>query len=373
MTSPRTVAAPADSRSVPGPVVVAVPARDEAANIAQTVRSLCAQIGAYGQPLPGVQVLIVANNCRDDTARQARRQAPPGANIEVIEVELAPAQANVVGARRLALDLAAERAGPGGTIVSTDADTVPEPDWLWQLCAPVSAGADAAAGRIVLSPGSAAALPGNVRRTHRLDTAYRLAAEALTDRLNPQPHDPWPRHHQHFGACLALSVRAYRAVGGVPPVSALEDVALVRALRQRDLRLRHTPHARVYTSARTTGRVDLGLSTQLLEWRCGPEHWTVPGGAEIAALAQAEAAFRKAWHGGARQHLPELWRAAPTALNAALSEPTLGLGLEAAHTARIIQGDWQRHFAPVPLPQAWQEVRVLLERPPMELSFAADD
>lgn len=30
--------------------------------------------------------------------------------------------------------------------------------------------------------------------------------------------DPWPRHHWHFGASLALTARAYRCVGGLPMV-----------------------------------------------------------------------------------------------------------------------------------------------------------
>jgi Glycosyl transferase family 2 len=353
----------------PKAVVVSVPARDEAKTIAQTVRALCAQVDGAGQPLSGVQILIVANNCTDDTARRAREAATPGTAIEVVEADLSPEQANVVGARRLALDLAAQRAGPGGSLVSTDADTLPEPDWLWQLCAPLRAGMDASAGRILLSPGSRAALPESVRRTYQLDTGYRLGAEALTERLNPQPHDPWPRHHQHFGANLALTVQAYRAVGGVPQVDALEDVALVRALARCDLRLRHTPLARVYTSARLCGRVDLGLSTQLREWCAGPEFWTVPGGPELAALARAEAALRAAWtrrllpnHMAASGHgLADGWMAPGDVLDAALEAPTLGLALEAAHTARLTQGDWAAQFPAVPVRQAWEELRTLLE------------
>jgi hypothetical protein len=337
---------------------VALPARDEAQRIGVTLRALGQQVDGGGRPLRGFTVAVLANNCWDDTARQARRAAPEGLNLRVREVCLPPERAGVVAARRQAMDWAATLAGMDGVLVSTDADTSAEPDWLWHLLAPIQAGADAAAGRILLDAGGVA--DPAIRRTHQLDDAYRLAACELTARLNPDPADPWPNHWQHFGASLALSVRAYRAVGGIPDVACLEDVALVQALRRADLTLRHTPRARVYTSDRLTGRVPVGLSTQLAEWRCGPDVWTVPGGPEVAALARAEAAFRAGYGGSGEGNLSALWLTAPERLCGAMQAPTLGRALEVAHAARVEEGMWIRQHPPVPVAQALEEVRALL-------------
>ncbi|CAM4239627.1 glycosyltransferase [Deinococcus marmoris] len=360
MTSPSHPFWPAASGSELPPVVVAIPARDEAEGIGATLRALGAQMNGTGQPFQNFGVLLLVNNCGGGTAVRAKQAAPQGLKLRIEEVFLPPGEANVVGARRRALDRAAELAGDGGVIVSTDADTRAAPDWLWALLQPLLAGADAAAGRILLG-GDGAALEEEVRRTHQLDDLYRLAACQLGARLNPDPADPWPRHWQHFGANLALSVRAYRAVGGVPQVLCLEDLALVRELRRADLTLRHTPDARVYTSARLSGRVAVGLSTQLAEWRCGPQVWRVPGGAEIAALARAEAALRAAYPGGWHPQLPHLWRSEAGPLKAALHAPTLGQALEAAHAAREA-GDWGAQYPSVPVGQALAEVRGLLNQ-----------
>lgn len=342
-------------------VVVAIPARDEAAGIARTLRALGEQVDLVGAPLRGFTVLVLANNCRDDTARRAREAAPPGLRVQVTETILPPERAGVVAARRLALDHAAALAGEGGVIVSTDADTRPAPQWLGALLRALVGGADAAAGRILLEAAQRAALPLAARRTHLLDSAYRQAVAEVHARVDPVPHDPWPRHWQHFGASLALSVQAYRAVGGVPDVPCLEDVALVGALRRADLRVRHTPQARAWTSARLSGRVPVGLSTQLAQWAQAGGGWTVPGAAETLALARAEAALRRAWEaGGPRRSLPELWLTGSPELGAALAAPTFGLALEAAHRAREAGGAWHAAHPPVTVTRALAELRSAL-------------
>ncbi len=339
-----------------------MPARNEAAHIARTVRALAAQVDADGEPLAGYEVWVLVNNSTDGTARRAAGAVPPGAPVRVVTRTLPPGEDNVVGARRAALDLAAARLGEDGSgvLVSTDADSVPGADWLWQLGAALRAGADVACGRILLAGAERARLPAPVRRVYLQDTAYRLAAEQLTARLNPDPCDPWPRHHQHFGANLALTLRAYRRVGGVPDVPCLEDVALVRALRRHDLRVRHTPHARVHTSARTSGRVPVGLSTQLAEWHADPGAWRVPGAAEVAALAGAEAALRAARSRGWTVRLADRWLASPAELREALRAPTLGLALEAAHAARGRAGLWAERHPPVPVARALADLRAVL-------------
>jgi hypothetical protein len=342
--------------------LVAVPARNEGQGIGTTVRALAVQVDGQGQPLGRYGVVVLVNNSTDDTAEQAHAACVNAPQVSI--VTLPPDQANVVGARRAVLDLAAAALGHAdqAILVSTDADSVPAPDWLWHLQQAISGGAEVACGRILLGAQERASLPAAVRRVYLQDAAYRLAAEHLTARLNPDPTDPWPRHHQHFGANLALTLRAYRQVGGVPDVPHLEDVALMRNLRRQDVRVRHTPYARVYTSARLTGRVPVGLSTQLAQWHHDPGAWLVPGGPEVAALARAEAALRacwvrRTWSSSIGRQLERLWLAPAPALRSACAAPMLGQGLEEAHGARHWAGVWAGRYPAVPIAQALAEVR----------------
>ncbi len=341
-------------------VVVAIPARDEGNGISRTLTALAAQ--NYPRPF---EVLVMANNCQDDTAAQARAvaQQQPGLSLCVLEVTLPPEQANVVGARRLALDTGAEMAGKDGIVVSTDADSEADPDWLGALVAPLEQGWAASAGRIQLRRAERHALPLPLRAVYLLDTGYRQAAAQLRHRVACL-NEPAPTHWQHFGANLALTVRAYRAVGGLPDVSCLEDMALVAALARADLPLCHTHAARVYTSARLSGRVPVGLSTQLGEWHSGPGGWRVPGGPELVAAAWAERLAQEYYRAGELTPpqaavLRRAWRLdAGEAVTVDFA--TCGLALEALQAARDRSGYWAAEFSPVPVRQALQEVREAL-------------
>ena len=260
-------------------VCVIVPARNEADNLPATLAALAAQRGPHGQPLPAdhFEVLLLANNCTDDTAARGRQLARqyPALALHVAELHLEADHAHVGRARRLLMDEAAARfeqlGRPAGIIASTDADTQVAPDWLAATQAEIAAGADAVGGRI-LTDAETAVPPGSptlaqLRHTQQRDTDYRLLCAQLEHQLDPAPADPWPRHHQHFGASLALTARAYRQVGGLPEVRYLEDEALCQRLRRHDLAIRHSPRVRVVTSARCEGRVEVGLSWQLREWQ----------------------------------------------------------------------------------------------------------
>ncbi|MBD2721440.1 glycosyltransferase [Hymenobacter armeniacus] len=251
---------------------IIIPAKDEAANLPATLAALAAQVDLLGHALPrdSFEVIILANNCTDKTAAVVRRQALrfPQLALHVAELCLPAAKAHVGRARRLLMDAACARLEQvgrlHGVIASTDADTRVAPTWLAAIQAEIGAGADAVGGRIFTEMTGPALQP--LRRIQVADTAYRLLCARLEHLIDPTPADPWPRHHQHFGACLALTARAYRQVGGLPEVRFLEDEALCQALRRHDLRLRHSPAVQVLTSARRQGRVEVGLSWQLREW-----------------------------------------------------------------------------------------------------------
>ena len=62
---------------------------------------------------------------------------------------------------------------------------------------------------------------------------------------------------------MSLTVAAYRALGGIEPLAALEDEALERALRAAGMRIDRLTSVRVRTSARLVGRASAGLAHDL--------------------------------------------------------------------------------------------------------------
>ena len=253
---------------------VIIPAKDEAAGLPATLAALAHQTDLAGGSLPPgcFEVLVLANNCTDATAEVVRRQARrwPHLPLSVAEITLPPAEAHVGRARRLLMDEACARlelAAGAGIIASTDADTRVAPTWIAAILAEAAAGADAVGGRIGTEYDECASPELlHLRRIQTRDAAYRLLCARLEDAIDPAPADPWPRHHQHFGASLAITTSAYRRVGGLPEVRFLEDEALCQRLRRHDLTVRHSPRVQVLTSARREGRVEVGLSWQLREW-----------------------------------------------------------------------------------------------------------
>lgn len=282
-------------------ITVIVPARNEADGIAAALRALCEQVDDAGLPLSPqlYEILVLANNCTDDTARAAREtgRSFPEHQVHVCEVTFPQEHANIGHARRWLMDCAAERLGglmhPRRIIASTDADTVVAPDWLAMIAAEIASGAEAVGGRILMGyPGDGTDRA--LRRYHLNDVTFQHLIMELASCLDPETHDPWPRHHQHFGANLATTVGAYMRVGGLPHVTTLEDMAYFESLRRADARVRHSPRVRVRTSPRRDGRVAMGLSTQLGEWADAIDRGVIPP-VQSAAAAEARLRERRAW------------------------------------------------------------------------------
>jgi GT2 family glycosyltransferase len=305
---------PAPSR----PAVVCIPARNEAERLPRLLRALAAQDGfSVDAPL---KVVIVSNNCTDGTVEAVRALDASGAldtlALRLIEATFAAAEAHVGTARRRALDAGADwlehEGAPEGVLLTTDADARLSPGWVTANLRALAT-AEIVGGRLVIDDEGATdpALAAFHARVER----YWAGVRALEDALDPPPHDPAPRHGDHTGGSLALRASLYRAVGGLPPLPRGEDNALVGAVQRAGGRLRHCTDVSVLVSARTAGRAEGGMATEMLRRarvvRAG-EAYRLPVASHWERVILRRAALRRAYREGA----------APAALQ------TLGLDAE---------------------------------------------
>lgn len=238
-------------------VGIAVPAYNEGESIAACLGALDR---AAARTLGPVFTVVLVNNSRDKTAQVAREFRSLAMTTVVAEVELPAASAHAGGARRAALDWAAALIPGDGVLMTTDADSVVDPGWVAANLAEL-ASADAVAGVVAFDEATHAALPPMPLRA----LEWRLAEchARLASLIDPRPHDPWPNHLWAWGASLALTVAAYRRIGGLPAVPLAEDRALAAAVEAHDLKLRHSHVPVVYTSARLHGRAPGGFADLL--------------------------------------------------------------------------------------------------------------
>lgn len=246
--------------------VVAVPARNEEVLLPRLVDALARQTAIASFPAP-LRVVVVLNNT-DDGSKMAASEAAEHAEgllLSVVSVVLPHDRAHVGTARRLAMDIAA-RAAPSGVILTTDADAVPNDDWVEQNLRAVHAGADIVGGRIVGDPQEEARLgPGFLRRA-RANSRYDALCDELASLIDPIAHDPWPRHRDHTGASLAVRSGVYTRVGGMDPLPFREDRAFVSKVVAAGYRLSHPLDVAVTVSARTCGRAPGGMADCLRNW-----------------------------------------------------------------------------------------------------------
>jgi cellulose synthase/poly-beta-1,6-N-acetylglucosamine synthase-like glycosyltransferase len=253
-----------------GRIAIAIPARDETERIGDCLASLAAQREALGEgfisgPFCVVVFLNGCNDCSFDIAAQMAPLLPYP--LRIFDGDLPPNLNHAGGARHVAMALAAdwiEEAGGGsGYILTTDADSRASPTWIADTMAAFRRGVDAVAGRIELDRADEAALSAALRARGVLEEKYETLLTEIFARLDPRPHDPWPRHASEPGASLALTLAAYRRIGGLPIVEFGEDRALVAALENADLKLRHDPTVNVVTSGRLIGRARGGVADAL--------------------------------------------------------------------------------------------------------------
>ena len=190
-------------------VIVAVPARNEAATIAACLSSIDSAAARVDLP---VTVVVAADSCRDDTV--AARS--PGAGLAM----LASTSSRVAGAEPEGR--AEQRSWPPSSpsaprpptvwIANTDADCVVPGRWIRRQLGYAACGKVAVAGTVMLDPATT--------------SEALLAAFVATYRAADRAH-----RHVH-AANLGLRADVYEAIGGWSPHTVVgEDHDLWRRLR----------------------------------------------------------------------------------------------------------------------------------------------
>ncbi len=327
----------------PPRAVVAVPVKDEAERIIQCLSALAGQTGVAPEDMA---VVLLLNNCTDGTLDQVRSVADQlPMTVETHSVELPPGYANAGWARKLAMDAAADLArAHDGVLLTTDADTLVDEDWVANSLKELDSGLDAVAGFVMADPMELMELDAGILDRGRLEWEYQQLAAELQARADPEPHDPWPRHNQNCGASAAITLSVYRQIGGLPPIHVGEDRALFEQVRQIDGRIRHSLDVQVVTSARTDGRAMGGLSDQI-RLRGDPDH-PCDDALEVAVSTLRRSLWRNQlrtlWEAGGVTDHAEIWaqrlKLSTRAYLAAAEKPYFGqFWAELEHLSRKLE------------------------------------
>jgi Glycosyl transferase family 2 len=312
------------------PLVVAIPVRDEEDRIAACLHALAAQTGR------GIDhVVLLLNNCTDATAARVADLAPSLPFGLTVAHRTFPADVAHSGtARREAMEIAARIAGPRGILLTTDADGVVAPDWVGRTLAAFARGVDVVCGRAEIDPEEARAIPEYLHQREAEEIAYATALDRLHHLIDPDRHDPWPRHAEHSGASIAVTVAAWRRAGGIPACPLGEDRAFLAALHRVDAAIRHAPDVTVTVSGRLVGRARGGMADTMARRIIRQDPWlddALEPAADGLHRAMARAGLRRLRDARSEQDrcraarsLADLLRVPAGPLEAPSSEPTFG-------------------------------------------------
>ena len=231
---------PSDPPTSIDAVLVAIPARDEAATIVACLESIDRAAAHFGTPA----ILVVgADACTDDTAALARSTPTHHIRVDVVEGWWGNAGATrrIAVEHGLALLDGVERERIW--IANTDADGQVPDDWLVQQLRLADAGADLVLGTVQLDATAPVVL------VERFDDAYLV--------------DPEGHRHVH-AANLGIGASSYLAIGGWDPAGLVgEEHDLLARATSAGLVVARPGRAPITTSSRTSSRVLGGFATDL--------------------------------------------------------------------------------------------------------------
>ena len=265
---------------------IVVPARNEEDLIAPCLDAL----GHQQEVSPSdYLIVLVANNCADETVNRAIAWASGRAQaICIAEVTFA-SDGNVGRARRVGCDLAAELSPATGTLLTTDADCQVDPDWvvqsLWHL-----ERVPAVCGLVVPDPVALANFPAVVHEAGHLEYLYRQLVLEFQSLMHPDPLNPWPFHGRAAGASMGFRRQAYDAVNGFQPLSRNEDVDIIRRLKLEGFAVKFADSVRVTASCRFDGRAPGGMADALSARFADPDSYIDDALYPVAELIRRELA-----------------------------------------------------------------------------------
>lgn len=206
---------------------VIVPVHNEEAGLERCLCSIARAATHEVLKAEPVTVVVVLDSCTDRSAEIAVSHAAIAVVVTVRNVGAARA----AGASKL-LELGAH------WLAFTDGDSTVSSDWLAMQ---LSLSAEAVCGTVSVGD-------------------WFLHSPALKARYLRAYRDVDGHRHVH-GANLGVSAEAYRRVGGFPPLTVGEDVALVDALEKSGANIVWSAAPRVTTSARRDSKVSGGFGT----------------------------------------------------------------------------------------------------------------
>lgn len=256
-------------------ICIVIPVKDEETYILKTLSAFVHQTDSEGQLFKReiFEILVLANNCTDHTVALVKKfqQENPSLPLYLKEITLPKSQSNIGYVRRILMNIACKRMTENGNgfIMTTDGDTRVSNDWIAQNLNEFKNGAEAVGGRILLAEDELEFLDANTAEIYFKDEEYRLLTARSEAEIFHTRKPGYSDHHQHFNGSFALTTELYSLSGGIPDVPHLEDCAFFDRLQHFDAKIHHSSKVSVYTSARCAGRTDVGLSSQLQEWKAG--------------------------------------------------------------------------------------------------------
>jgi glycosyltransferase involved in cell wall biosynthesis len=221
---------------------VAIPARNEESLLPRCLRSV-RKAQERVRALATVDVVVVADNCTDQTVQVATRMLEGGGKAVSIH-------AGVVGAARAtAAQLLLERhrgSRERHWIANTDADCVVPPDWLVNQLALAASGIEAIAGVVSVDQ----------FQEFGPDMPAKFRASYLIEAGGGHPHV--------HGANLGVRADVYVGAGGWMPLETAEDHDLWQRLAKNGVRRLSTSAITVETSGRRVGRAPRGFADALI-------------------------------------------------------------------------------------------------------------
>jgi hypothetical protein len=178
------------------------------------------------------EILVFATSCSDDTPKIAR-ESRQHCVLRVVQQNAVPGQDNLSARRRQAMAYARRLVRNDGLILAVDADAIADPDWLSAMLACFAdRRVDCVAGRVSHAPNEAAQdYPSDIAA---LVAQYRALVVRVEDALDPQAHDPSPRHGQECGANFGIRAGMFDALRTSPAVTSDNAPTLIEAVLRHD-------------------------------------------------------------------------------------------------------------------------------------------